>query len=292
MLLRVGASDDDDEPGEDLLLRDVRGEALAVAASAALHRVWVADLTGAEDTSFGAPNTTVVHSAIDTLEDGPRTEVRPTRVPYAEFARMTFERTTERQSTVWNTTLSASPTRGESTCVPGAWAARFDARERPIALPSPDVHAPEAWMRSLVAEPLRSCDDRVHSAWWEQSHLVALVSGPRLGVQLVVGDVTHGAPRSVVLDSEPVLRAGAVRATQGVFAVWLAGNARSPALRCRYFTNYGEARGEALTLGEIAEAPTDVSARDTLPVGGARGRYAALLRTSHGPRVARIDCGE
>ena len=44
-------------------------------------------------------------------------------------------------------------------------------------------------------------------------------------------------------------------------------------------------------IGEVAEAPTDTSPDDTLPLSGRAGTFATVFRTVHGPRLARLACG-
>ena len=121
MLRRVGDPGDRDEPGEDLLLRAMRGVDVALEASAARRRVWVADVSGAEETPFGPAGAVVIHSAIDTLEDGPRTEVRTATVPEADFPRMTLgpRDVDGLRGATWSGSSGPS-------CVPGAWASRHD----------------------------------------------------------------------------------------------------------------------------------------------------------------------
>jgi hypothetical protein len=283
MLLRVGDAADDDEPGEDLLLRAMRGVDLAVEASAERHRVWVADVAGDEESPFGPARAVVVHSAIDTLEDGPRTEVRTATVPEADFSRMTLgaRGADGRRGATW----SASAGDG---CVPGAWASRHDADDRGAA-------AGWQWMAPLVPESARACGDRVHAALWRGDVLHATVTGERFGARLVTGAVGRAEPRATPLDErgEARVRMPAVDVLgDGLFAAWLDGEARAPSVRCRRFSREGRALTEVITLGEVAEAPTDARPDDALPVSaGAGGNVAMLLRTTHGPRLARVSCG-
>jgi hypothetical protein len=280
MLLRVGDAADRDEPGEDLLLRAVRGEDVAVTASAALHRVWVADVSGDEDTGFGAPRSVVVHSAIDTLEDGPRTEVRPAAVPRADYARTTLTALAGAGDAAWGVTASAG---AGDDCAPGAWASLRTVAD---ALIGPAV--------SLVTEGEPACADQVLAASWAGAHLAATVLGERAGVRLVTGDVRTGAVRGQPLDTRTNARprmAAVARAQRGLLALWLDGDALSPSLRYRMFTRDGAPRTDVVTLGEVTAAPGDVRPGDALLLDGEGGRYVTVLRTVHGPRLARLSCG-
>lgn len=280
MLLRVGDAADHDEPGEDLLLRALRGDDMAIAASAALHRVWVADVAGDEDTGFGAPRSVVVHSAIDTLEDGPRTEVRPAVVPRADYARSTLTALAGAGDAAWGVTASAG---AGDDCAPGAWASL---RAGADALIGPPV--------ALVTEGAPTCADHVLAASWVGTHLAATVLGERAGVRLVTGDVRTGAVRGQPLDTNANARprmAAVARAQNGLVALWLDGDALSPSLRYRMFTRDGAPRTGVVTLGEVTAAPGDVRPGDALLLDGEGGRYVTVLRTVHGPRLARLSCG-
>jgi len=281
MLRRVGDAHDD-EPGEDLLLRAMRGEDLAVEASAAHHRVWVADVTGDEESPFGPPRSVVVHSAIDTLEDGPRTEVRTATVPEADFAVMTLG--VREGDGLRGATWSGSTGEG---CIPGAWASRHDRDDR-------GVTGTWQWMVPLVPEALRRCGDRVHTALWRGDTLHAAVSGERFGTRLVIVETGRGEARWLAFDERPgarVRQASIDRWGEGVFAVWLDGDPRAPAVRCRLFSREGSPRTGVIHLGEVLEAPVDASEDGAVPVSVGPGGIAVLLRTSHGPRLARVACG-
>ena len=80
-------------------------------------------------------------------------------------------------------------------------------------------------------------------------------------------------------------------ARNGLLALWLDGEALSPTLRFRMFTRDGAARTAAASLGESTGAPGDAAPSDAMPLDGDEDRFAAVLRTVHGPRVARITCG-
>jgi hypothetical protein len=283
MLFRVGDPGDDGEPGEDLLLRAMRGEDLAVEASAARHRVWVADVSGDEETPFGPARSVVVHSAIDTLEDGPRTEVRTATVPEADFSQTTLS--PRGADGLRGATWSASAGDG---CVPGAWASRHDREDR-------GVSTGWRWMVPLVPEAARACGDRVHAAVWRGAWIAAAVTGEHLGARLVHGTLGEGEVQATAFDerADAHVRLPSVDAMgEGLFAAWLDGDPRAPSVRCRMFSRAGRPTTEVITLGEVAEAPVDELPTDTLPVSaGEQGRVAMLLRTTHGPRLARVSCG-
>jgi len=282
MLFRVGDPGDDGEPGEDLLLRAMRGEDIAVEASAARHRVWVADGSGDEETPFGPARSVVVHSAIDTLEDGPRTEVRTATVPEADFPRMTLS--ARGDDGLRGATWSASTGDG---CVPGAWASRHDREDK-------GVSEGWRWMVPLVPEATRACGDRVHAAVWRGAWLAAAVTGERLDARLVYGTL-GGEVRATPFDEGPDahVRLPSVDVfADGLFAAWLDGDPRAPSVRCRMFSREGRPTTGVITLGEVAEAPVDAQPADALPVSaGDAGHVAMLLRTTHGPRLARVSCG-
>jgi hypothetical protein len=283
MLRRVGDPGDVDEPGEDLLLREMRGVDLALAASAARHRVWVADVSGDEETPFGPAGAVVVHSAIDTLEDGPRTEVRTATVPEADFPRMTLapRGADGLRGATWSGAVGAG-------CVPGAWASRHDGDDR-------GIEGSWRWMVPLVAEGERACGDRVHAAVWRGAAVSATLTGARIGARLVTATPGGAGVFTAPLDERAGARVRLPAVTssgEGLFAAWLDGDPRSPAVRCRWFTREGRPRGEVMALGEITEAPTDTRPDDALPLAaGADGQVALVLRTAHGPRLARIACG-
>lgn len=293
-LLRLDDPGDDDEPGEDLLLRGMRGAELAIASSFPLKRVWVADVAGDEENDFGPPGAVVVHSAIDGLEDGPRTEVRTSVAPEAEFARITLDA----GAGAWATTGSggvATPDTG--ACVPGAWVslrARVD--DRPITFTPAPQDSPWPWARALVPADVRACGDRVQSIVWNNSFVAATLRGERLGARLALGDVTAGEVRTVALDERQGAQprvASVARAGAGYLAVWLEGASRSPSLRYRMFAQDGSARGAVGVLGEITESPSDtLDAVDGMPLAHAGGdRWVTVMRTIHGPRVAKLKCG-
>lgn len=301
-LLRLDDPGDDDEPGEDLLLRNMRGAELAITSSFPLKRVWVADVAGEEENDFGPPGAVVVHSAIDGLEDGPRTEVRTSVAPDAEFGRLTLDAITRAgdggDGGAWATTCSDGASTPEAgPCVPGAWVslhARVDDRAIPFASAPRDSAWP--WARALVPADVRACGDRVQSVVWDGSFVAATVRGERLGARLALGDVTAGEVRTVALDTHQGAQprsASVVRAGNGYLAVWLEGASRSPSLRYRMFAADGSARGEVGVLGEITESPSDtLDAVDGMPLAHAGGdRWVTVMRTIHGPRVAKLRCG-
>lgn len=291
MLQRIDGAADEDGPGEDLLLRGMRGEELATDASATLHRVWVADVSGDEETAFGPPRSVVLHSAIDGLEDGPRTEVRTATVPYADFAGVTLAALSDAGDAAWGATLSGS---AGGDCVAGAWATLRTADDRPIAPRTPSRESPWPWMVPLVPQAERSCADRVLSAHWRGSRLAAAVAGERVGARLVTGDVRDGELRSRALDerAESHVRLPAIAPSgRGLIALWLDGSQRSPSLRYRMFSTDGVPRTEVVTLGELTEAPTDERPGEAIPFAALGDRLVAALRTVHGPRVARLSCG-
>lgn len=283
MLLRVGDTSEDGEPGEDLLLRAMQGAELAIASNIERHRVWVADITRDDDVEFGPAHSVVVHSAIDTLEDGPRTETRPDTVPFAGFARSTLDALADGS---WGATWS----RGAGECLPGVWASRRDLRDVALA---PAAHTDPRWPAALALVPdaQRTCDDRALSAFWRGTTLSAVVTGPRAGTTVSVADLAQGTVRTAPLDRDPVQLASLAVHGRGTLAVWLAGTARSPSLRVRMLSAEGTPRTETVTLGEVAEAPTDGAPDDTLPLSGRGGTFATVFRTVHGPRLARLACG-
>lgn len=291
MLQRIDGAHDEDGPGEDLLLRGMRGVDLAVDASATLHRVWVADVAGDEETAFGPPRAVVLQSAIDVLEDGPRTEVRTATVPYADFARITLSALSNGADAAWGATLSAS-TGGD--CVAGAWATIRNADDRALPPTTPSRESPWPHAVPLVAQSDRRCGDRVLTAHWEGTRIAATLAGEQVGTRLVTGDVRTGATRANPLDSSASARvrlASVTPATNGLLALWLDGDARSPALRYRMFSRDGDARTDAVTLGEVTEAPGESAPGESIPLAGEGEHYVAALRTVHGPRIARLSCG-
>ncbi len=291
MLQPIDGARDEKGMGEDLLLRGMRGVDLAVDASATLHRVLVADVAGDEETAFGPPRAVVLQSAIDALEDGPRTEVRTATVPHADFARITLSALSNGADAAWGATLSAST---GSDCVAGAWATLRNADDRVINPSPPSRESPWPWAVPLVPQADRSCADRVLASHWEGTRIAATLSGERLGTRLVTGDVRTGSLRANPLDSSASARvrlASVTPATNGLLALWLDGDARAPTLRYRMFSRDGDARTEAVTLGEVTEAPGESAPGESLPLAGDGERYVAALRTVHGPRVARLSCG-
>lgn len=301
-LLRLDDPGDDDEPGEDLLLRNMRGAELAIASSFPLKRVWVADVAGDEENDFGPPGAVVVHSAIDGLEDGPRTEVRTSVAPDAELARITLDAITRAgdggEGGAWATTWSGGMTTPDTgACVPGAWVSlRSRVDDRAITFAPAPQESPWPWARALVPADVRACGDRVQSVVWNGSFVAATLRGERLGARLALGDVATGEVRTVALDARQGARpqvASVVRAGAGYLAVWLEGASRSPSLRYRMFAADGSARGEVGVLGEITESPSDtLDAADGMPLAHAGGdRWVTVMRTIHGPRVAKLKCG-
>jgi hypothetical protein len=292
MLQLVGAPGSDDET-EDLLLQDMVGNEVSVASSPALHRVWVADIASAQESPFGPPHAVVVQSAIDTLEDGPRTTVRPVSVPYAEMSRYTIERTTYNTQPVWGVTWSGA-THGDD-CVAGAWASlHAHNTDEPVALGNNNNSSPWPWAMGLIAPEQRTCGDRVLTALWNNTQLVASIVGERVGAQLVFANLSDTTMRNVVLDSRTPTtprQTALSRVTNGYVAFWLDGDRLSPSLRYRMFSSTGSAVSNVTELGSIAEAPGNTTDTDPLPLDGSNDKYSLLMRTSHGPRLARIECG-
>lgn len=292
-LQRVGDRDDDGEAGEDLLLREARGEDLALVASAALRRVWVADVSGPVAAPLRPANAVIVHSAIDGLEDGPRVELPTAEPPPLDAGRITLDAITlsrdGRDVSAWASTASASAGEG---CVPGAWAMLRRA-DTDAALPLRVPGAPWAEARALIPTSDARCGDRVLSVAWRGTHIAAIVRGEAAGVRLVAGDVDAGPPRGVPLErpGAQVLSASVVRMDRGLLALWTVRQGRGAALRYRRFDDDGAPRGEAASLGELLAAEDDARASRMASAATEPGEAATVLATTHGPRVFHVRCG-
>lgn len=291
-LQRVGERDDDGEAGEDLLLREARGEDAALIASAALHRVWVADVAGAVPAPMRPPHAVIVHSAIEALEDGPRVELPTAEPPSLDAGRITLDAITVprdgRDVAAWASTMSAS---AGTSCVPGAWALlRRADNDAPLALRAPGDPWPDA--RALVPAEDARCGDRVLSVSWKGSRIAAIVQGERVGTRLVAGDIEGGAPRGVPLEaSARVLSASVVRLGDGLLALWAVREGRGAVLRYRRFDDDGAPAAPAGSLGELLAAEDDARASRMASAATAPTEAATALATTHGPRVFHVRCG-
>jgi hypothetical protein len=294
LLQRVGDRDDDGEAGEDLLLRDLRGVDATVLASAALRRVWVADVAGDQEAPMRPARSVMVHSAIDGLEDGPRVEFPTALPPSVEVERVTLDAVTvsrDGQSVRAFASTMSGGVAGPS-CVPGAWAFwRRAVGEAPLPLRAPG--APLAHGRALVPEADASCGDLVLAVSWKATRVAAVVRGVGFGVRLVAGDIDAGEPRFAPLEPAGVRVLGATlaRTADGLVALWTVRRNGSAALRYRLFSDEGEARSLAGDLGELLAAEDDArSSRMAATATGPR-ELAAALATTHGPRLFQVRCG-
>ena len=285
-----------DGPGEDLLFRGTRGAEFSLAASATHHRVWLADVAGDEVTPFGPPRSVVLYSAVEALEDGPRTEVRTGVVPDADFARLTLDPVTPvTAGGAWAATWSGAADPAPD-CVPGAYAALYaSADDHPVALATPDPSSPWPWARSLVDASVRQCGDRVQAVAWDGPRITAVVTGAGVGARLVTGDVTRGPLRSEALDARTAgapAAAGLARAGNGWVVAWVDATVGGrAAVRYRLFGADGAARGPTGTVAEGVTAPEGDAAARGLPVAsGADGALAVAYATAQGPRVSRLRC--
>ncbi len=289
---RLGDPGDDDEPGEDILLRQARGERIAMFASAERHRIWIADRSDERSNPFHPPHAVVVHSVIDTLEDGPRTEVATAAPPEAAFATVALHRF---ESPVSNRPAWALVTAPEPTAphnLDGAWAFLFDPRDEPIARTAHD-DSPIPNAAPLLPTALRSPRDHVSSVAWRGTALAAVVSGPRAGVRLVTGDPFNGSLRDTPLCDTPaaMIRGATVLPHgDGWIAFWLDVTHPQPMLRDRRFNADGSARGAAETLGEFLHLD-EASLPPSLPATtGAADEFAVAVPTPHGVRLAEVRC--
>lgn len=289
---RLGDAGDDDEPGEDILLRHALGERLAMVASAARHRIWFADRSDARSNGFHAPHSLVLHSVIDTLEDGPRTEVATAPAPEAAFASVGLHRFDAARGDQPTWALVTSPDPSMTPALEGAWAFLFDAADRPVAR---HVNDGSPWPNAapLLPASLRSRHDRVAAVAWRGASLAAIVTGPRAGVRLVTGDPFAETLREVPLSATaPTMVRGAtvLPSGDGWIAFWLDVTHTAPTLHDRRFDLLGRALGPADRLGEFLRL--DERALDTALAAttSARDEFAVAIPTPHGVRVAEVRC--
>ena len=289
---RLGDAGDDDEPGEDILLRLARGERLAMVASAARHRIWFADRSDERSNAFHPPHSLVLHSVIDTLEDGPRTEVATSTAPEAAFSSVALHRfdAAEGDRPAW--ALVASPAPSATPALEGAWAFLFDAADRPVAR---RVTGGTPWPNAapLLPAGLRSSRDRVAAIAWRGPVLAAIVTGPRAGVRLVTGDpFTEELRSSALSETAPTMVRGAtVLPTRvGWIAFWLDVTHAAPTLHDRLFDARGQALGAPDRLGEFLRLDEQaLSAALAATTAGPDG-FAVAIPTPHGVRVAEVRC--
>lgn len=292
---RLGDAGDDDEPGEDILLRLARGERLAMVASTARHRIWIADRGDARSNGFHPPHSLVLHSVIDTLEDGPRTEVATATAPEAAFASIALRRleAADASHPAWALVASPDPSPDPSTtpALEGAWAFLFDAADRPVARRVADG-SPWPHAASLLPAALRSHRDRVEAVAWRGTALAAIVTGPRAGVRLVTGDPFTETLRHVPLSAAPTMVRGAtvLPSGDGWIAFWLDVTHPSPTLHGRRFDARGQALGAPDPLGEFLRL--DPAALGTALAAAVCGpdEFAVAVPTPHGVRVAEVRC--
>lgn len=290
-LQRIGDAAEDDEPGEDLLLRQARGRDFAIIASATLHRIWVADRADERSNPFHPPHAVVLHSAIDTLEDGPRTETATAAPPEAAFATADLHRYDEADPArpAWALVTAPDPA---SPGLDGPWAFLFGRGDEPLARTANDG-SPFPNGAPLLPPALRSPRDRVSPVAWRGATLAAVVSGPRAGVRLVTGDPFSGSLRDVPLCDTPasmVRGATVMPHGDGWIAFWLDVTHPQPTLRDRRYDVSGVPRGEPETLGEflhLDEASLPASLVSTV---AGPDEFAVAVPTPHGARLAEVRC--
>lgn len=289
-LQRLGDAGDD-EPGEDVLLRHALGRQLAMTASAARHRIWVADRSDASSNTFHPPHAVVLHSVIDTLEDGPRTEVATGAPPEASFASaMLCRLPAAPEPAAW--ALVTSPDPQARPGLDGPWAFLFSRDDVPVRR-AIDDGSPFAHGAPLLPGALRSSRDRVSPVAWRGPTMAAVVSGPRAGVRLVTGDPVRESLRDVPLCDTPasMIRGATVLArADGWVAFWLDVTHTAPTLRVRRFDARGVPSGAPETLGEFlhldeASLPSSLAAS----VMGT-DEFAVAVPTPHGVRLAEVRC--
>ncbi len=278
----------DEGPGEDLLLRGAVGRDTAMAASLDRHRVWAADVNDVSDDPLHARGSVVVHSAIDVLEDGPRTEAVTGVAPEATFGRVFLHRMASASAT-WTMLGSGA---NDGTSLRGPWAFRFDAHDRPAGTPS--ATSPFAGATPLLPPALRTNLDRIGAVAWSAAAFAAIVSGPRAGVRLVVGDATQVRADGALTDEPPTMvrAATVVPAGSGWATLWLDVTTASPVLRVRRFDAAGRPMGAALTLGEFISMDEDALGTALAAAPGRGGALSAVVPTRHGLRIADVVCAE
>lgn len=282
--LRLQRVDDagGDEPGEDLLLREATGDAVALAASPEHHRIWAADVwEGAPEGVFRPAHGVVIHSAIEALEDGPRTDVTSSQAPEAAFSAMTLSRLDEGPAR-WAATFSASAGEG---CLPGAWASLRDGDDGPVY----------AW-GALLDPAMARCGDRVLSAAWRGAFFFGSLVDARGEVSLVSGLVGSGAGaltrRALDPGGHPA-HAAVARDGARYLAVWLGASDHGKTLRLQRFEADGRPANEADTLGEVLWSVEDAERGWSLPLTQVNAtKWVTVFRTQRGPRLARIECGD
>ena len=289
---RLGDSDDDDEPGEDILLRFARGERLALVASTVRHRIWIADRSDARSNGFHSPHSLVLHSVIDTLEDGPRTEVATSMAPEAAFSSIALHRleATEVGRPTW--ALVTAPDPSASPALEGAWAFLFDGADRPITRRVADG-SPWPNAAPLLPLALRSPHDHVAAVVWRGPVLAAIVTGPRAGVRLVTGDPFSESLRDVPLGATvPTMVRGAtvLPSQDGWIVFWLDVTHAAPTLHDRRFDIHGRAIGAPDKLGEFLRLDEPALNSGLAATNLARDEFAVAIPTPHGVRVAEIRC--
>lgn len=280
-LQRVGDVADDD-PGEDLLLRDGHGLGEALLASRERHRVWVAyaaPVTGSDP--FHEPGAVVLQSAIDGLEDGPRVDLTAAPLPRERFTEATLHALDggDGGAARWGLTLGGRAA-GSDDRPAGAFAAIYDGDFANSTTPT-----------ALVPEALADRSDRVRAARWSGSRLSAVVTGPRVGARFVSADVGRGEARGEALDAvapSAIAAPSMVPWGDDAMVIWLDTSRADPTLRLRRFGPDGAPRGSARSLGDVIGAPLpDV----TLPVRRTTTGFVTVFPTRHGPRMARVRCG-
>lgn len=289
---RLGDPGDDDEPGEDILLRQARGERVEMFASAERHRIWIADRSDERSNPFHPPHAVVVHSVIDTLEDGPRTEVATAAPPEATFATVDLHRFEAPAADHPAWALVTAPEAAVPHGLDGAWVFMFDQRDQAIARTAHD-DSPLPNAARLLPASMSSPRDRVSSVAWRGTSLAAVVSGPRAGVRLVTGDPFTGSLRDAPLCDTPatMIRGATVLPDgDGWIAFWLDVTHPQPTLRDRRFHANGSPRGAPETLGEFLHLD-DASLPTSLPAtAAAADQFAVAVPTPHGVRLAEVRC--
>jgi len=289
---RLGDPGDDDEPGEDILLRQARGERIAMYASAERHRIWIADRSDDRSNPFHPPHAVVVHSVIDTLEDGPRTEVATAAPPEAEFATVALHRFEAPAADRPAWALVTAPEPAAQHGLDGAWVFLFDPRDEAIARTAHD-DSPLPNAAPLLPAAMSSPRDRVSSVAWRGTTLAAVVSGPRAGVRLVTGDPFTGSLRDAPLCDTPatMIRGATVLPHgDGWIAFWLDVTHPQPTLRDRRFHSDGSPRGAPETLGEFLHLD-DAALPTSLPATTVTAdEFAVAVPTPHGVRLAEVRC--
>jgi hypothetical protein len=289
---RLGDAGDDDEPGEDVLLRLARGERLALVASIERHRIWVADRSDAASNAFHPPHSVVLHSVIDTLEDGPRTEVATGAPPEAAFGSLALHRfePAGAASPAW--ALVTAPDPSVTPALEGPWVFLFDATDHPVARRIADG-SPFAHAAPLLPAALRSSRDRVEAVAWWGSVLAAIVSGPRAGVRLVTGDPFVEGLRDVALTATAptMVRGATVLPTRdGWIAFWLDVTHPTPTLHDRRFELSGAPHGVADQLGEFLRLDEGALGAAMAAAVTAPDEFAVAVPTPHGVRLAEVRC--